>query len=211
MRQITSSAFTAPAQRTNPRQAGCLNKAVPSRVQHAHRLTWHPSFRKTTGPAFKRETTRLFTMLRYIASLMLIGGFAASQHANAEPVEIDDLKDNIAKLAAKLPPGSKKQVSYKMDIEPLFKKSCVNCHGPDKRPKGKFRIDTRALALKGGSEGVAIIPGKSDKSPLTYYITYQVVDYEMPPADKQEKYPKLTKEQVSLVRAWIDQGAKYDN
>ena len=149
-------------------------------------------------------------MLKHIATLMLIGGFAASQYANAEPVEIDDLKDEMAELATKLPVTAKKTVSYSKDIEPLFEKTCLNCHGPKKRPKGKFRIDTRELALKGGSEGVAIIPGKSDRSPLTYYIAYQVVDYEMPPEGKKD-YPKLTKEEVGLVRAWIDQGVKYDN
>ena len=151
-----------------------------------------------------------FVMLKYIITFMLVGGFAASQNANAEPVEIDDLKAQMASLATKLPSAAKKTVSYKKDIKPLFEKSCVNCHGPKKRPKGKFRVDTRELALKGGSEGVAIIPGKSDKSPLTYYISYQVVDYEMPPEGKKD-YPKLNKEQIGLVRAWIDQGAKYDN
>ena len=149
-------------------------------------------------------------MLKYIAPFMLVGGFAASQYANAEPVEIDDLKDEMASLATKLPVVAKKTVSYSKDIEPLFEKTCLNCHGPKKRPKGKFRIDTRELALKGGSEGVAIIPGKSDRSPLTYYIAYQVGDYEMPPEGKKD-YPKLTREEVGLVRAWIDQGVKYDN
>ena len=149
-------------------------------------------------------------MLKYITPFMLVGGFAASQYANAEPVEIDDLKDEMASLATKLPVVAKKTVSYSKDIEPLFEKTCLNCHGPKKRPKGKFRIDTRELALKGGSEGVAIIPGKSDRSPLTYYIAYQVVDYEMPPEGKKD-YPKLTREEVGLVRAWIDQGVKYDN
>ena len=151
-----------------------------------------------------------FVMLKYIITFILVGGFAASQNANAEPVEIDDLKAQMASLATKLPSAAKKTVSYKKDIKPLFEKSCINCHGPKKRPKGKFRVDTRELALKGGSEGVAIIPGKSDKSPLTYYISYQVVDYEMPPEGKKD-YPKLNKEQIGLVRAWIDQGAKYDN
>jgi len=149
-------------------------------------------------------------MLKYIVTFILVGGFVASQNANAEPVEIDDLNAQMASLATKLPSAAKKTVSYTKDIKPLFEKTCVNCHGPKKRPKGKFRIDTRELALKGGSEGVAIIPGKSDKSPLTYYITYQVVDYEMPPEGKKD-YPKLTKELVGLMRAWIDQGAKYDN
>ena len=149
-------------------------------------------------------------MLKYIAPFMLVGGFAASQYANAELVEIDDLEAQMASLTAKLPAVAKKTVSYSKDIKPLFEKTCLNCHGPKKRPKGKFRIDTRELALKGGSEGVAIIPGKSDRSPLPYYIAYQVVDYEMPPEGKKD-YPKLTKEQVGLVRAWIDQGVKYDN
>ena len=149
-------------------------------------------------------------MLKYIVTFMLVGGFAASQNANAEPVEIDDLKAQMASLATKLPSAAKKTVSYTKDIKPLFEKTCVNCHGPKKRPKGKFRIDTRELALKGGSEGVSIIPGKSDKSPLTYYIAYQVVDYEMPPEGKKD-YPKLNKDQIGLVRAWIDQGVKYDN
>jgi hypothetical protein len=33
-------------------------------------------------------------------------------------------------------------------------------------------------------------------------------DMEMPPKDKREKYPALTKDQIGLLRAWIDQGAK---
>ena len=106
-------------------------------------------------------------MLKYITTLMLIVGFASSQNAKAEPVEIDDLTAKMADLSAKLPPAVKAKVSYKKDIKPLIEKSCLNCHGPKKRPKGKFRIDTRELALKGGYEGVAIIPGKSEKSPLT--------------------------------------------
>ena len=149
-------------------------------------------------------------MLKYITTLMLIVGFATSQNAKAEPVEIDDLTAKMADLSAKLPPAAKAKVSYKKDIKPLIEKSCLNCHGPKKRPKGKFRIDTRELALKGGYEGVAIIPGKSEKSPLIYYMNYQVVDYEMPPEGKKD-YPKLNREQIGLMRAWIDQGVNYDN
>ena len=149
-------------------------------------------------------------MLKYITTLMLIVGFASSQNAKAEPVEIDDLTAKMADLSAKLPPAAKAKVSYKKDIKPLIEKSCLNCHGPKKRPKGKFRIDTRELALKGGYEGVAIIPGKSEKSPLIYYMNYQVVDYEMPPEGKKD-YPKLNREQIGIMRAWIDQGVNYDN
>ena len=112
---------------------------------------------------------------------------------------------DISKLPA---PAAKKDVTYAKDIKPLLDKSCLNCHGPEK-PKSKYRVDSREAIIKGGdSEEAAIIPGKSEKSPLVHYVADLVVDMEMPPTDKREKYPAWTKEQIALVRAWIDQGAK---
>ena len=110
---------------------------------------------------------------------------------------------------AKLPPPSTKQgVTYAADIKPIFEKSCVKCHSGEK-PKGKYHIDNLAAAIKGGESGdAAIIPGNSAKSPLVSYVSDLVEDMEMPPTDKREKYPALTKEQIGLIRAWIDQGAK---
>jgi len=35
-----------------------------------------------------------------------------------------------------------------------------------------------------------------------------VPEMEMPPLEKREKYPALTKQQIGLLRAWIDQGAQ---
>ena len=54
--------------------------------------------------------------------------------------------------------------------------------------------------------GPDIVPGKSEKSPLLLNVA-RIGDEDdfMPPADKGEP---LTKEQVGLIRAWIDQGAK---
>ena len=110
--------------------------------------------------------------------------------------------------AAKLPPAAAKAgVTYENDIKPLFQKSCVKCHGGEK-PKSKFNMETLAGILKGGSEGVSVVPGNSAKSALAHQIADLVADMEMPPTDKRDKYPALTKEQVGLVRAWIDQGAK---
>jgi hypothetical protein len=112
---------------------------------------------------------------------------------------------DISKLPA---PAAKKDVTYAKDIKPLLEKSCVNCHGPEK-PKSKYRVDSREAIIKGGdSEEAAIVPGKSDKSPLIHYVADLIVDMEMPPTDKREKYPAWTKDQIALVRAWIDQGAK---
>lgn len=111
--------------------------------------------------------------------------------------------------ATKLPPASDKKVDFVKDIKPIFEKSCLKCHS-GRRPKSKYSMENREKTLKGGSsDEKAIVVKDSAKSPFVHYIAYLLEDLEMPPVDKQDRYPKFTKEQVSLVRAWIDQGASW--
>lgn len=106
------------------------------------------------------------------------------------------------------PPAAKTDLTFEKDIKPMFEKTCLNCHGPEK-PKSKYRVDSREAAIKGGSsDEPAVIPGKSEKSPMVLFSADLVEEMEMPPIDKREKYPPLTKEQIGILRAWIDQGAK---
>jgi hypothetical protein len=116
---------------------------------------------------------------------------------------------NKAPDISKLPPASdKKDLTYDKDIKPMLEKSCLKCHGPEK-PKSKYRVDSREALIKGGeSEEAAVVPGKSEKSPIVLQVADLVEDMEMPPLDKRERYPALTKEQIGVLRAWIDQGAK---
>ena len=110
---------------------------------------------------------------------------------------------------SKLPPASTKSgVTYAADIKPIFDKSCIKCHGADKQ-KGKLRLDSLEASLKGGQDGKVIEPGKSADSILVHNVAHlgDEDDY-MPPPDNKDKIPPLTKEQIGLVRAWIDQGAK---
>ena len=58
----------------------------------------------------------------------------------------------------------------------ILETSCLRCHGPEK-PKSKFRLDNRESALKGGDDGVDILPGNSAKSPLIHYIAGLVGDH----------------------------------
>ncbi|MFN3409375.1 MAG: c-type cytochrome domain-containing protein [Limisphaerales bacterium] len=116
------------------------------------------------------------------------------------------LPDLFAEEAAKLPPPSdRKDVTFVADIKPIFDQSCVECHGPKKK-KGGLRLDTRELALKGASHGPVFKPGDSANSELVKLVA-RIGDEEnwMPPIGKGKP---LTKEQVGLLRAWIDQGAK---
>ena len=106
---------------------------------------------------------------------------------------------------SKLPPASTKTgVTYAADIKPIFEKSCFKCHGAEKQ-KGKLRLDSLEATLKGGEDGKVLEPGKSADSQLVHSVARLDEDEAMPPAGKGKP---LTKEEVGLIRAWIDQGAK---
>ncbi len=107
---------------------------------------------------------------------------------------------------SKLPPAaSKKGVTYAADIKPIFEKSCFKCHGAEKQ-KGKLRVDSLEAVLKGGEDSKIVEAGNSAKSSVLAAIArLGDPDEAMPPEGKGDP---LTKEQVGLVRAWIEQGAK---
>jgi hypothetical protein len=105
----------------------------------------------------------------------------------------------------KLPPAaSKKDVTYAKDIKPLLEKTCFKCHGEEKQ-KAKLRVDSIDAIKKGSENGPVIVVGKSEKSPLVHTVAGLIEDMQMPPEGKGDP---LTKEQIGLLRAWIDQGAK---
>jgi mono/diheme cytochrome c family protein len=106
---------------------------------------------------------------------------------------------------SEVPPAAKRDVDFVKDIRPIFKDHCIKCHGPNKQ-RGDFRLDEKAAALKGGENfAPAIIPGKGDESPLVRFAAGVVDGMEMPPEGEK----RLSKDQIGLLRAWIDQGAKW--
>jgi uncharacterized membrane protein len=108
------------------------------------------------------------------------------------------------------PPSTKKGLSYAADIQPIFAKSCYPCHSrKTDKPKGKLLLDSLPDLLRGGEDGLVLVAGDSAKSPLVIQVSHQgdPDDYMPPPKNKANVGP-LTKEQIGLIRAWIDQGAK---
>jgi hypothetical protein len=106
------------------------------------------------------------------------------------------------------PPADKAGVTYAGDIKPILEKSCTKCHDGEK-PKAKLRLDSLEGTLKGGEDGKVILPGNSAGSMLVHNIAHagDPDDYMPPPRNKAGIGP-LTKDQIGLIRAWIDQGAK---
>ncbi|MCH7888396.1 MAG: DUF1549 domain-containing protein, partial [Proteobacteria bacterium] len=69
----------------------------------------------------------------------------------------------------------------------------------------KAAVEANADAIRGGESGIpAIVPGDSANSLLIRYVAGIDPDVVMPPEGD-----KLTPAEVGLLRAWIDQGAKY--
>ncbi len=102
-------------------------------------------------------------------------------------------------------------MNFNRDIHPLLQRSCLKCHDGEK-PRGEFSMASRVLLLKGGqSHEPAIVPGYADDSPMIQYCCDQVEDLEMPPLNRRDKYPQLTKNEVELLRTWIDQGAPWES
>jgi mono/diheme cytochrome c family protein/ribosomal protein L29 len=113
------------------------------------------------------------------------------------------LADAKAVDPAKLPPPAAAQMDFVRDIRPIFAAKCYACHGPD-RQMGGLRLHRAADGLAGGDSGPVIVPGKSAESRLVHLVAGLVENRVMPPAG-----PRLTSQQVGVLRAWIDQGASW--
>ena len=134
---------------------------------------------------------RLATSVELMTGLFL----SLALFGNAPPTVAED---NTA-----VPPAAKRTIDFNKDIKPLLAKHCVSCHGAKKQESG-FRVDTRDNALAGGDRGVAFEIGESAASLLIRYVAGLDPDITMPPEGDL-----LSKAQVGMLRAWIDQGAKW--
>jgi hypothetical protein len=133
---------------------------------------------------------------------------------------------------SKLPPVSKQEgVTFEKDIQPMFKEACLRCHG-EQRPRANLRLDSMEGVLKGSKDGKVIEPGHSEQSKLVFAVSDINGKISMPPKPRPPRNPPgaaggtnapapaappmdmahpwkpLTSDQVGLIRAWIDQGAK---
>jgi streptogramin lyase len=133
---------------------------------------------------------------------------SAAPAAGSAPAERPAPKADMSKVPAA---SDKKDLTFDKDIAPLFKASCVSCHGGAK-PSSGLDLSTKEGALKGGRGKNDIVAGHGDQSNVVLFASDAVAKSEMPPlrarTRAQNPVTPLTKDQVALVRAWIDQGAK---
>ena len=102
-------------------------------------------------------------------------------------------------------------ISYNFDIRPILSDKCFKCHGPDanKRQVG-LRLDIAEEAYKVLDENPswhAIVPDKPELSQVFLRISSQDTALQMPPANSKLT---LASREITLIKKWIEQGAKYE-
>jgi hypothetical protein len=100
--------------------------------------------------------------------------------------------------------SSSEKIDYNTQVKPIFNKKCIACHGGVKA-KSNFSLLFREDALKPAKSGkYPIVPGYPGKSEMIRRITNNDPDERMP-----YKHDPLTKEEISILRKWIRQGAEW--
>ncbi|WP_117882949.1 FN3 associated domain-containing protein [Aureibaculum luteum] len=83
---------------------------------------------------------------------------------------------------------------------------CIQCHNPTKT-KGELSLISKDVILKGGESGIAIEASNAHGSLFYKQLLLPISDDEhMPPEGKSQ----LTKDEIWLLKHWIDSGLKFE-
>lgn len=171
--------------------------------------------------AFSANEVKTYRMLLLVATF----GVSITGHFGAMITHGDDyLSDAFEKNQIRLKPNSEeKQITINQldskkntdqseiltskltnDALSILNTRCFECHG-SKKSKGKLRLDSQKLALKGGKNGPAFDLEHPEKSEMLRRILL--------PADHDDAMPskgkRLTKSEISILQNWVKIGAVY--
>ncbi|MFN5395514.1 MAG: DUF1553 domain-containing protein [Planctomycetota bacterium] len=94
------------------------------------------------------------------------------------------------------------QIDFNSQVRPILANHCLQCHGPDAQNRqAELRLDTQSDAMQS-----AILAGQPDRSPLIHRIESRDPDEVMPPGHLGKP---LSNQQITILKEWIAQGAKY--
>jgi len=93
-------------------------------------------------------------------------------------------------------------VSYTRDVLPFLEDQCLACHDEGLETSG-LSLGTVEQMRKGGRRGPAVVPGKASESLLVQFMD----------GTRQPQMPPKTsvpRDQIAVLKRWIDQGAVED-
>ncbi|WP_299683220.1 FN3 associated domain-containing protein [uncultured Dokdonia sp.] len=152
-----------------------------------------------------QKTKKLFLPL-FIATLILI---SIAGHYGSVLTHGDNFLTEYARV-----PEKEKTIEvvdslriYDDVIAKILDDKCMQCHNASKQ-KGELSLLTKETILRGGVSGVNVIEGNAAQSLLYTRLLLPISDEEhMPPEGKAQ----LTKDEIWLLKHWIDQGLDFEN
>jgi mono/diheme cytochrome c family protein len=95
------------------------------------------------------------------------------------------------------PASTETKVDFVKDVQPIFARSCVMCHGPNTQMAG-LRLDAKQSVL-----AKVVVPGSSADSALYKRVAGLGDLARMPMGGR------LADDQIATLKAWIEQGAEW--
>ncbi len=105
-------------------------------------------------------------------------------------------------LTLAVPATAQTQVAFDTQVQPLLRKYCAGCHGAEEA-NAELRLDSFVSIQKGSENGQILARGDAKASRLIQVLNADD-DSRMPPEDS----PQLTQEQIDVLVAWVNSGAK---
>jgi cytochrome c551/c552 len=100
--------------------------------------------------------------------------------------------------------AANKPAFYTEKVRPILQTNCGKCHF-DVNHKGGLSLQTKASTLKGGRDGVVILPGDPANSLLVKLINHNG------PADDPKPMPpnspKISDADIAVIEQWVKAGA----
>ena len=90
---------------------------------------------------------------------------------------------------------------FNIQVLPILKSRCYECHSHEHKMEGGLALDSRAGWEVGGDGGPAVTPNNLKKSPLIHTIKSKDSNDLMPP---DERLPPL---EVAMLETWVLLGA----
>jgi len=93
---------------------------------------------------------------------------------------------------------------YTDTVKPILVQNCGKCHFNDAH-KGGLSLETKASTMKGGRDGVVIVPGDPANSVLVKLIRHEGPEDD--PKPMPPKAPKMSDADIAVIEQWIKAGA----
>lgn len=152
-----------------------------------------------------------------LVALLMFTGHLGGNITHGETYLIEPLPAGIQELLgysneeAKglvLPVQGWEELAYfEQVVQPILNQNCKSCHNP-RNKKGDLDLSSYETLLTGGEDGSILTGGNSEASALFSRLVLPKDDEDhMPPKEKRQ----LQKEEIELIKAWINLGGKTDS